>query len=108
MPPFLPFPIYRWRAMGAVKPQREFIMNRPGFALLCKKIPSEDTEHLDSVLSGVKERAGMVCEFFTYIAGHESPDTPGSMGDFAPNDDVPVAAADGVEAPKFRSIGSAF
>lgn len=55
-------------------------MNRPGLALLCKSIPTEETHHLSG---GATARAGLLCEFFTLVEGHESSDTPGSMGDFA-------------------------
>ena len=72
-------------------------MNRPGLALLCKAIPTEETHHLGNDCSRAKPRAGLLCEFFTLVEGHESADTPGSMGDFA-KDDASVGVSEEVFA----------
>lgn len=111
-------PSYRYRSLNAEDPELNFIMNRPGLALLCKAIPNEETHHLGSDCSRAHPRAGMLCEFFTLVEGHESGETPGSMGDFA-KDDAPVGAPDEAfvsvddmsedeSVSQFRSLGCAY
>lgn len=88
---------FTYRSLGATGLENKFIMNRPGLALLCKAIPTEETHHLGNDCSRAKPRAGLLCEFFTLVEGHESADTPGSMGDFA-KDDASVGVSEEVFA----------
>lgn len=70
------------------------MLNRPGVALLCKKLPKEDANHLTSDQRRQANPAGMVCEFVTLIKGQLCADVEGSMGDFSEDKNKPVGGSD--------------
>lgn len=74
--------------------KNEFVLNRPGVALLCKNLPKEDANHLTPDQRRQANPAGMVCEFVTLIKGQPCADVEDTMGDDADDKSEPVGGSE--------------